>query len=183
MPAAESVDSQGNPKVPDTVSVRRRDGLAEKLQAKDPAQWTQQELDEYLGYALWSVFSATEMYKDVMGFVPEDKQFLVDIGYLSTWPLNPFDGWRPVRLLTPANGFSPGDIVWQSDPASAMAYELAIYGSDPAAPIPTRCVLLPGHEAWAQLPAGARYVVGATAETMSQTQQRMIDAGATTRMF
>ena len=172
MPPEELVDSQGNPVTPATVSVIARDSLAGKLRAKDRAQWTPEEMDKYLGYALWSVYSAAEIYKDVMGLMPEDRQFYVGAGYLKTWPRKPFDGWRPIRILKPGDPFSPGDNVWQSDPADPKAYEQSIYGWDQAAPVPARCRLLKGHEAWARVLPGTRYTVGANVATLTEEKKR-----------
>lgn len=167
------VDSEGNPTIPATVSVRLRDSLATRLKSTPREDWAAEDVDKYLGYSLWSFYSANEIYKDVMGYLPYENDWLVSVGYLQSWPLNPFDGWRPVRILSPADGFSPGDIVWQSDPDDPKGYELAIYGADPDAPIPARCRPTTGHEAWAAIPAGVRWMVGARAETMSETQERL----------
>jgi len=149
-----------------------RDEAADVLKAKDRAAWTPAEMDKYLGYALWSLYSPAEIYKDVMGYMPAVRQLYVGAGYLKTWPLNPYDGWRPVRILKPEDAFSPGDIVWQSDPANPKAYELSIYGWDQAAPVPERCKLLKGHEAWAKVLPGTRYTVGAYAATLSEEKKR-----------
>lgn len=156
-----------------TISAKARDYRAAELQAIDPATWTQEDQDAYLGYALWSLFSAVEIYKDVMGCLPADAQFLVDVGYLKTWPLNPYNDWQPCRLLISADGFSPGDILWQPSPDEPMAYELCIYGADPALPVPARCQPLPGHEEWAQVPAGVRYMAGGYGETYSDWYARV----------
>lgn len=154
--------------VPITLSAKRRDTIAQELQAKDPADWTPAEIDEYLGYSLWSYFSAVEIYKEIMGYLPDDPQWLVDTGYLKTWPLNPFNDWQPVRLLTPADGFSAGDIVVQPGPDGSAAYELGIYGATPDTGLIEWCRPYAGHEDWTAILPGLRYLVGAPAETMTE---------------
>ena len=155
---------------PVTVSAGLRDEAAGEMQAKYPADWTADEVDKYLGYSLWSYFSACEIYKEVMGYLPQDPQWLVDVGYLSSWPLNPFDGWRPVRLLTVEDGFSPGDIVVQPCPDDPMAYELGIYGADPGTELVRWCRPWPGHEDWLVPTPGIRYLTGAPALTLREVQ-------------
>jgi hypothetical protein len=177
------LDAQGQPVTDETLSERISDRLREGLQSKEPAQWTQQDLDEYLGFCLWSVFSTIEMYKDKQGEVPLGLPQLVELGYLKVAPLNPYNNWQPVRILTLADGFSPGDIVWQSNPDAPLGYELGIYGPDAALPVPERCRPLPQNAGWAQVPCGVRYMVGSTAETVSQVQQRILDAGAEVRAY
>jgi hypothetical protein len=158
------VNSDGTPRTPDTISESVRDARAKQLRTKDSAQWTQQETDAYLGYALWSVYSAYEIYKEVMGFMPEDPQWLIGAGYLKAWPQNPYNNWQPMRLLKPGEPFSPGDLVLQTDPAEPKNIELSVYGADPVAPLPWHCKPFQGHEAWAQALPGSRYMVGGCAD-------------------
>jgi len=157
--------------VPITTSAKYRDKAAEELRAKDPAQWTETEVDKYLGFSLWSYFSGVEIYKEIMGYPADDPQWLVDVGYLKTWPLNPFDDWRPVKLLTPEDGFSAGDIVVQLDPDGGGGYELGIYGATEDTPLIEWCRPFAGHEEWADVLPGMRYMVGAPKENMTEVSR------------
>jgi hypothetical protein len=103
----------------------------------DPAQ--QALARDYLGAALALLQAALDYQYSAnqtlpLALLPGGLQ-----GWLNEWPANPFAGMRPLRVLRPADGFSPGDVVWELPPPEGyslelgqlqpLAYQLYIYGA------------------------------------------------------
>lgn len=96
--------------------------LGQQRAALEDGQWTPAELEEYLWTALFLVYSG-KIYANY-GFGPDaapttaDLTQLVALGYLPLWPDNPLSGWQPMQVLTPEDGFAPGELCFALCPPS-----------------------------------------------------------------
>jgi hypothetical protein len=100
------------------------------------------ELCAYFRASLWLVYNALNAYTIDKMDVPDDLQELVSAGYLSSWPGNPLNEWKPMRVLALGDGFAPGEFVMQWAPPHKysfvgsikdaklrpLSYALAVYG-------------------------------------------------------
>jgi len=143
--------------------------LEEEYSGIHPADWAAEDLETWLFNTMFIVYEA-HLAMECMEYSrhsPEiDIATLYSKGYLQRVPSNIFDGNRPVRMTTPAEGFSAGDIClmmpppyWagarESGPQPVMS-QLFIYGGDPdAVPDPVLEKRLTFHDGSYWVPNGA----------------------------
>lgn len=116
-----------------------------ELRLRTSVNTSDQLILDYLDHALSTVYwskAAVNMSDRVrtIELTNADLSKLRTSGSVSGWPRNPFNGWRPMRVLTPDDPFSAGDLVFQLCPASAssnwqntelpLSFALSIYGPD-----------------------------------------------------
>lgn len=142
--------------------------------AMEDGQYTLSDLQQYLFNAMWLVFEA-KLYANVgLGLDVEatnaDLATLVELGVLEEWPGNPLHNWVPMRVLTPADGFSAGDLCLSVCPPShgstargvlrCFSFDLYVYGPDENAHsdyLDDAGVILGENHQWDTIPAGALY--------------------------
>jgi hypothetical protein len=95
---------------------------AEVLQSKPRAEWTDVEQQTYLSNALWAVYSAVFSYELLNSELPDDLLQVVDQGLLASWPLNPYNDWRPMQVNAEGMGFSAGNLSLQLCPPTEYSY-------------------------------------------------------------
>lgn len=154
------------------------------LLAKEPSEWTQDEIEEYLFNALHLVYNANNIY------ILEHRQHPYDYNVLmsmtSKWPGNPFNDWEPIRILHypgEAGIFSPGDIILQLCPPE-------YYSGYPRAVPKTYVMTINGptenhitqHQAgrfvmtmwdWDVIPAGTAFIAGSYYEKSEVTKRKI----------
>ena len=132
----------------------------------DPADWSTALQDSYLNSALWVVYYGMLTYGfDGHFSLPAEPAELVDLVYIQTWPLNPYNNWEPMQVLDPTDEFSPGDLcllvpVGQREHGSKMASELCVYGPDIDYALHGDAEPMDINEDWVVVPDGAVYMLG-----------------------
>lgn len=141
------------------------------------------ELCAYLRKALWTVYNALNAYTIDKMDVPDDLQALVTEGYLSAWPDNPLNEWKPMRVLSLGDSFAPGDFVMQWAPSNRMSfvgpvkdaklrplsYALAVYGlTEKTEPSGPHAAL--EHNSWVIIPRG----IVALLDTYTESADEML---------
>jgi hypothetical protein len=152
----------------------------------DPAQYYL-AVNSYLRAAQTMVYQAkASVYMDADGYVGQDLEStnddltrLVALGYLPEWPCNPFNGWQPMKVLSPGSDFSAGDLVFDLCPSSEAApfgdetrrvsFQLYIYGQDQATEYIGTAV---GKNGWSNPPRGALCGSGLHSETIAEVAER-----------
>jgi hypothetical protein len=118
---------------------QRYQAIRAELEKADRDTWTVAQTHEYLDASLWVIYEGMTYYFMKNGSLPNTLEELKGSVYISTWPDNPFNDWKPIRILTLADSFSPGDVVWQICPPEFYSFikntrpvscELSIYGPD-----------------------------------------------------
>lgn len=154
------------------------------LQAKDALE--EAEVCAYLRDVLWLVYKALDAYNFDRHDVPDELQSLVAEGYISSWPLNPLDEWRPLKVLDVSDGFQPGQLVVQWAPPShqslvgsvddytlrPLSYQVAIYGWTEKAETYGLDRPMAGNR-WAVVPTGIIAMLGTYSEPAAKTLEKM----------
>jgi hypothetical protein len=146
-----------------------------ELELADPATWTVTQTNGYLNAALWVIYDGLKYYFMQNGKLPDTLQELAGTTYIPEWPANLYNDWKPIRILSLADGFSPGEVVWQICPPEfyscientrPLSCELSIFGPDikygelgDAQPIKPNT--------WAVTPEGAVFMLGQYSEKAS----------------
>ena len=76
-------------------------------------QWAAQDLDDWLECSMSMVYLANLAYGEIASPVRDvevDLAVLQAGGFLPRVPPNPYDGGRPLRIVSMADGASPGDL-------------------------------------------------------------------------
>jgi hypothetical protein len=90
--------------------------LRRKMQAQDPRLWTAALTRDYLQSCGWQIYMAL-VAAHASSFEGIDSMAdLQASALIRNWPLNPFNGWQPMRVLALEDGFCAGDMVLQSAP-------------------------------------------------------------------
>ncbi len=129
------------------------------------------EIQRYLYYAMFYVYYGklkANYNLDGMTLATNDISTLVDHGFLPDWPLNPLNNWEPMRVLTPGDPASPGDLCFslcppgyysmvRGDAIEPVSFELFVYG--PEATPEKFCVVVQHdlNKEWSIPPDGALY--------------------------
>jgi hypothetical protein len=124
------------------------------------------QLEEYLDVALGLVYMAKAQANADRNSIAEtnaDLSQLVELGYLTSWPANPLNDWLPMRVLTPADPFSAGDLVLELCPPVAqsrvkgsnisVSFNIYVYGLEDAGYGPVQ--VFHANEIWSRPPTGA----------------------------
>jgi hypothetical protein len=149
-----------------------------ELNARDT--WTITQIHEYLDASLWVIYDGLTYYFMQNGSLPTSLEGLQGSSYVPDWPANPYNDWKPIRVLTLAEGFSPGDVVWQICPPELysgvknprpVSCELSIFGPDVkygdlGDAHPTKS------NTWAVVPEGAVFMRGQNFEKSSVTRAK-----------
>ncbi len=133
--------------------------------------WSTRQIDLYLYYAMSKVHLALALYEYDFDYLPSTVEGVVAAGYIDEIPGNPFEDWKPMRILGPDEPFHPGALVYQvcpeeyysfvlNDELIPLSYELSVYApfedyGSPVNPQPIK------HNAdWAVIPANTLAMVG-----------------------
>ncbi|MCC7477007.1 hypothetical protein IT575_00995 [bacterium] len=147
------------------------------LESKAQADWTENELEEYLTNSLYAVYSAALIYNREFRSLPADSDSLRNSGYMAVedWPGNPFNSWEPIIWKASSFEFEAGNLVlqpcppdWYSVPESPRprSFTLSILGpTEDYQPLSPPSALFD----WATVPRGAVLVVGARYPSVQQT--------------
>jgi hypothetical protein len=125
-------------------------------------------IEEYLDKSAALVYMAkaqANVERSSIAETNQDLHRLVDLGYLKQWPLNPLSNFEPMKVLSPSDKFSAGDLVLELCPAAFMttmkgnkvsgSFNLYVYGLDGANYSPAQV-----HERnarWSVTPSGAAF--------------------------
>lgn len=137
----------------------------------------------YLVYrAKASVWEDYELNAPDLESTNSDLTRLTGLGYIASWPANPLRNWAPMKVLAPADGFSPGDLVLDLCPPGEAAtygdqeyrvsFQLYVYGPDPDEAYIGASVG-GGNEKWSSPPPGALIGAGMHYETEAERQERI----------
>jgi hypothetical protein len=189
--SAGLAQAQGRP----DISQRFKDGVAEneaqlaqlqqELQAS-PAM-DPDKVDAYLVKCLWVVYEALNAYEfdNLYDYhAPQDLHILQGL-YIKNWPLNPLNGWQPIRVLSITDPYAPGDIVLQWCPPECYSFcgpdadnrreaysrAMSIYGATPDTQLLNKPERKTYNE-WVVIPAGALYTLDTFSETAQQTLEK-----------
>ena len=157
------------------------------LESKPQEKWTDLELEEYLSSTLWAVYNAMVAYELSSNRIAEGTNDLISAGFLPGVPGNPFQDWKPIQILEPGNGFSPGDLVillpgmehysivgsFDSFDLRPMSFELGIYGPNVEFAALGEANPGPHNDEWAVVPEGTLYMLGIHKEPASVTAEKI----------
>lgn len=135
-----------------------------------------QQILDYLNNAVsavyWArVYAATRPYTSDIERVNDSLESVVPLGLIASWPLNPFNNWEPMRVLSTSDSFSPGDLVLQLCPPSEnserlgvnlpMSFALSIYGPNEEFASRGQARAMEGNTNanWTVVPSGALYML------------------------
>jgi len=113
-----------------------------ELESIPVENWGDAHLAEYSSLAFWLTYHAYTAYLFTYDDIPNDFNDLLTAGFISEIPGNPLREWEPMQVLEISDGFSAGDLVIQTAPAShysivgsfesydlrPLSYELSVYG-------------------------------------------------------
>jgi hypothetical protein len=151
------------------------------LEQTDRSAWTLQQTSDYLYTSLDVVYDGLVFYFVKNGKLPATLESLKGTEYIPVWPDNPYNDWQPVRILSLADDFSAGDVVWQICPPEFYSYvrntrpascELSIYGPDVKYADFGDAKPASGNTKWAVIPEGAVFMLGQWAEPASVTRKK-----------
>jgi hypothetical protein len=173
-------------KILDQVHTNEADLRVARATLEGQASMGEAELCAYLRKALWTVYNALSAYSIDKMDVPDDLQTLVAEGYLSSWPDNPLNEWKPMRVLNLGDGFAPGDFVMQWAPAyrqsfvgsvkdarlRPLSYAIAVYGltenTEPSGPHSAL-----DHNSWVIVPRGIVALLDTYTESADETLRKL----------
>jgi len=139
--------------------------LKHEMQQIEPSKWEPALVEDYLASALWIAYIGTIVSSYEAGNVGLSNLIrsddIIADGFVSVWPGNPFADWRPMAILAPSDGFSPGDLTLQYSYDYFGSFEAGVYGPDEdmiglrgaAAP-------LAQNQGWAVVPNGSLFMMG-----------------------
>jgi hypothetical protein len=151
------------------------------LEAKPQADWQPFEIQAYQAQVLWTVQAGLLLYRYEHKEMPADPASLAGTEYVPQWPANAFNGWKPVRVLGLSDGFQPGELTLQLCPREfysyiknprPMSYQLSVFGPDMDFAHYGKAQALESNT-WAEVPAGALYMIGAFNETSEQSRRKL----------
>ncbi len=153
------------------------------LKSKPAEKWTAEEQEEYLQWAMYTIYYGFIIYKDIHRQLPQGSSVLMKMEIIEHWPGNPYNDWEPVRWG--GEGFVPGNIIVQECPPELysglwnpkpMTFIMSINGPS-IDYIPLQEITYP-LEYWAMRPAGSVWITGATtsphSNSYSQYKERKI---------
>lgn len=165
--------AQSTSDLADKFKAEMRDAEVQMLEAKqvlmdtEPDQWATDQVQTYLFYSMWVVYTGTTAYiLDGHWQLPSDLRDLERDGYIHYWPQNPFNEWEPMQVKSLGDGFVPGELCLEPAPPSyrdgevGFAFEILVYGptvefSEFMQPEPLEL-----HKDWAVVPEGALFMTG-----------------------
>jgi len=147
-----------------------------KLQDQEPAMWDDAMLADYHVNMGAAIYNALVAYCGDNDSLPADLTEVVG-PYLSEWPLNPQNGWMPVRVLSLGDDFAAGDLVYQEcdfsyysitgrikdNMLTAQSFELSVYG--PSIDHHQETSINIANEDWGVVPVGAILSLGMYTES------------------
>lgn len=151
--------------------------LKSTMQSKSSEDWTILEVQTYLNYALWDVYLGAAAYVYDNRVAAQDSSTLINNGYVSEWPENPFNEWEPMELNTISTEFVAGDLCLMICPYDFYSgynvlvprcFEMCVFGptvefADSFGDAKTNKL-----NTWAAVPNGAMYQLGYYTTTHDQ---------------
>ncbi|MEZ5338129.1 MAG: hypothetical protein R3F46_07655 [bacterium] len=148
--------------------------IRERLEADSYSSEEQRMMDvrQYLFNAVLTVYlgklAAINTYGSDVLATNNDPLELVDLGYLPSWPGNPFNDWEPMQVFSTADPFSPGDLVVELCPSSAYSsfpetgaapysFNIYVYGADIIPEFDANAWVLKANKSWSSIPEGALF--------------------------
>ncbi|MCB1219662.1 MAG: hypothetical protein H7A35_11405 [Planctomycetales bacterium] len=147
------------------------------LKSKPAGQWSDEEQESYLQWAMFTIYDGFLIYKDIHRQLPQGSNVLMRMDIISHWPGNPYNNWEPIRWE--GEGFRPGNIVVQECPPELysglwnpkpMTFIMSINGPS-ADYVPLQEITYP-LEYWAVRPAGSVWLTGATSSPHSEAYRQ-----------
>ncbi|MCB1217499.1 hypothetical protein KDL44_08900 [bacterium] len=136
------------------------------LKSKPAEEWTVEEQEHYLRYAMFTIYGGFLIYKDIHRQLPQGSSVLMKMDIIEHWPGNPYNNWEPVRWE--GEGFTAGNLVVQECPPELysglwnpkpMSFIMSING--PSVDYIPQQEITYGLDYWAMRPAGSVWMVGA----------------------
>lgn len=152
------------------------------LHSKNQDEWTPLEIQQYLNQAMWAVDLGIVQYVGDHLELPSTVESLSGTDYIPHWPDNPFNGFQPVKLLTNADGFQAGELVYFPCPVEhysgiknprPRSFELAVYGPDTEFARLGDAEPMPGNDKWVVVPEGALYMTGMFTESGKHLKEKI----------
>lgn len=162
------------------TSTELQESLA-ALQAKPAEGWATVEIQLYLYKALWAVDYGVLLYHCEHGCLPDSLEMLSGTKYVPCWPVNPFNSFQPMEILTVGDGFRPGELVYQVCPPEyysriqhpiPLSFDLGIYGPNVSFEEHGDANVMPGNDEWAVVPEGTVYMAGMVTESGKHLKEK-----------